>query len=87
MNPENHFLNEKQIALNALELATESEVFEKLFTSELQGSEHPSVTVDSIQEKDALVELLRFWAFAGSGRSSAATRCSDALDQDLRASH
>eukprot|EP00243_Klebsormidium_subtile_P004639 TRINITY_DN18789_c0_g1_i1.p1 TRINITY_DN18789_c0_g1~~TRINITY_DN18789_c0_g1_i1.p1 ORF type:complete len:460 (-),score=53.22 TRINITY_DN18789_c0_g1_i1:89-1468(-) len=57
--PEALFL-EEEIALNALELATESEVFEKLFTSELQGSEHPSVTVDSILEKDALFELLRF---------------------------
>lgn len=37
-----------------------TQVFEKLFTSELQGSAHPSVTVDSVQEKDALVELLRF---------------------------
>jgi hypothetical protein len=36
------------------------QVFEKLFTSELQGSEHPTVTVDSTAEKDLLIELLRF---------------------------
>lgn len=36
------------------------QVFEKLFTSELQGSEHPTVTVDSTAEKNSLIELLRF---------------------------
>lgn len=37
-----------------------AQVFEKLFTSELQGSAHPTITVESPAEKDALIELLRF---------------------------
>jgi hypothetical protein len=36
------------------------QVFEKLFTSHLQGSEHPTVIVDSTAEKDSLIELLHF---------------------------
>jgi hypothetical protein len=36
------------------------QVFEKLFTSELQPSQHPTITVQSHADRNLLVELLRF---------------------------